>query len=160
MKTSDESQNGLGLSIVVLILLCLVVHWKAKRSQQKASSFCSLQFFLHFYSSFHIFSIVIHNRPTTSFFFLLLSWGGVRLSPLGTSATNWPIVPVPDDRWWVWSSLWNENWQGRQKYSEKPYPSATLSTTNPTWPDLSSNSGCRGGNPATNRLSYGTAYLP
>jgi hypothetical protein len=21
----------------------------------------------------------------------------VRLSPLGTSATNWPIVPVPDD---------------------------------------------------------------
>jgi hypothetical protein len=28
----------------------------------------------------------------------LVSWGGVRLSPLGTSATNWPIVPVPDDR--------------------------------------------------------------
>jgi hypothetical protein len=30
--------------------------------------------------------------------FLLVSWGGVRLSPLGTSATNWPIVPAPDDR--------------------------------------------------------------
>jgi hypothetical protein len=28
----------------------------------------------------------------------LVSWGGVRLSPLGTSATNWPIVPAPDDR--------------------------------------------------------------
>jgi hypothetical protein len=27
-----------------------------------------------------------------------LGWGGVRLSPLGTSATNWPIVPAPDDR--------------------------------------------------------------
>jgi hypothetical protein len=32
--------------------------------------------------------------------FFLVSWGGVRLSPLGTSATNWPIVPARDDRWW------------------------------------------------------------
>jgi hypothetical protein len=32
------------------------------------------------------------------------------LSPLGTPATNWPIVPAPDDRWSVWSSRWNENW--------------------------------------------------
>jgi hypothetical protein len=32
-----------------------------------------------------------------------------------------------------------------------------LSTTNPTWPDLGSNPGRRGGKPATNRLSYGTA---
>jgi hypothetical protein len=30
--------------------------------------------------------------------FLLISWGGVRLSPLGTSVTNWPIVPALDDR--------------------------------------------------------------
>jgi hypothetical protein len=28
--------------------------------------------------------------------FFLVSWGGVRLNPLGTSATNWPIVPVPE----------------------------------------------------------------
>jgi hypothetical protein len=28
----------------------------------------------------------------------LVSWGGVRLSPLGTSATNWLILPAPDDR--------------------------------------------------------------
>jgi hypothetical protein len=28
----------------------------------------------------------------------LISWGGVRLSPLcTTSATNWPIVPAPDE---------------------------------------------------------------
>jgi hypothetical protein len=33
-----------------------------------------------------------------SFFFV--PWGGVRLSPLGTSATVWPIAPAPDDRWW------------------------------------------------------------
>jgi hypothetical protein len=25
------------------------------------------------------------------------SWGGVRLSPLGTSAIIWPNVPAPDD---------------------------------------------------------------
>jgi hypothetical protein len=87
----------------------------------------------------------------------LVSWGGVRLSPLGTSATNWPIVPAQDDRWWVWSSRWNENCQEKPKYTEKTYPSATLSTTNPTWPDLGSNRGRRGGKPATNRLSYGTA---
>jgi hypothetical protein len=30
--------------------------------------------------------------------FFLVSWGGVGQSPLGTSATNWPTVPAPDDR--------------------------------------------------------------
>jgi hypothetical protein len=48
----------------------------------------------------------------------------------------WPILPAPDDRWWLWSSWWNEDWQGKLKYLEKTCPSATLSTTNPTWPDL------------------------
>jgi hypothetical protein len=28
----------------------------------------------------------------------LVSWGGVRLSPSGTSANIWPIVPASDDR--------------------------------------------------------------
>jgi hypothetical protein len=88
-----------------------------------------------------------------------------KLSPVGTSANIWPIVPAPDDRWWVWSSRWNDKWQGKPKYSEKTCPNATLST-NPIWPDLGSNTGRRSGNPATNRLSYGTAicglnwYLP
>jgi hypothetical protein len=72
----------------------------------------------------------------------------------------WPIVPAPDDRWWwLWSTWWNENWQGKQKYSEKTCPSATLSTTNPTWPDLRSNPGRHGGKPATSRLGYGTALV-
>jgi hypothetical protein len=70
---------------------------------------------------------------------------GLRLSPLGMSATNWPILPVPDDRWWVWSSQWNDNLQGKPKYSEKTCPSVTLSITNPTWTDLGSNSGSHGG---------------
>jgi hypothetical protein len=30
-------------------------------------------------------------------FFSLVSWGRVRLSPLGTSATIWPIVPAPNN---------------------------------------------------------------
>jgi hypothetical protein len=36
--------------------------------------------------------------PETDFFFCLHS-GGVesKLGPLGTSATEWPIVPAPDD---------------------------------------------------------------
>jgi hypothetical protein len=49
----------------------------------------------------------------------------------------------------MWSSRWNENWQGKPKNSEKTCSSATLSTVNPTWPDTGS---------ATNRLSYGAAF--
>jgi hypothetical protein len=64
--------------------------------------------------------------------FFSASWSGVRLSPVGTSATNWPIVPAPDDRW-VWSSGC------------------------PTGPDLGSNKGRRDAKPATNRLTYVTA---
>jgi hypothetical protein len=94
----------------------------------------------------------LHNATT------VVSRGGVRLSLLGTAATNWPIVPAPDDRLWTWSSRWNGNWQGKPKYSEKTCPSATLTTTNPTWPDLGSNPSRRGGKPATNHLSSGTAY--
>jgi hypothetical protein len=95
-----------------------------------------------------------HFSPNNSFFIKIIceyyqvSWGGVRLSSLGTSATNWPIVPASDDKW-VCSIWWNENWQGKPKYSEKTCPSATLSTTNPTRPDLGSNAGRRGGKPVT-----------
>jgi hypothetical protein len=38
----------------------------------------------------------------------------------------------------------------------KTCPSATLSTTNPTWTDPGSTAGLRGDRPATNRLSHGT----
>jgi hypothetical protein len=60
----------------------------------------------------------------------------------------WPNVPAPDDRWgWLWRNWWNADWQGKPKYSDKTCPSATLSTTNPTWLDLGLNPG-RGGKPA------------
>jgi hypothetical protein len=87
-------------------------------------------------------------------FCFLVSWDGVRLSSLGTSAT-----PAPGDRWWVWSNRLNKNWQGKPKYSEKICHNATLSTTNPTLSDPGSNQGCRGGKLVTNRLSYDTALL-
>jgi hypothetical protein len=83
---------------------------------------------------------------------------GVRLSPLGTAATVWPIVQAPNDRWWwLWSNWWNENRQGKPKYWDKTCPSAPLSTTNPTWPDPGWNPGRGGEKPATNPVSYGTA---
>jgi hypothetical protein len=49
-------------------------------------------------------------------FQVFFSWGGVRLtmSPLGTSATIWPIVPAPDDE--CGAVGWNENWQGKPKW--------------------------------------------
>jgi hypothetical protein len=67
-----------------------------------------------------------------------------KLGPLCMSATNWPIVPAPGD---CEDGVLGEN-----------LPSATLSTTNPIWPDPGSNPGRRGGKPATNRLSYGAAF--
>jgi hypothetical protein len=71
----------------------------------------------------------------------------------------WPIVRAPDDRWWwLWRNWCNKNWLRTPKYSEKTYPSATLSTINPTWLDPGSNPGRRGGKPATNRLRYGSAH--
>jgi hypothetical protein len=59
----------------------------------------------------------------------------------------------------MWSSQWNGNCQGKLKYSEKTCPSATLSTTNPTYIDLGLNPGHRNGKPATNSLSYGTGFV-
>jgi hypothetical protein len=61
--------------------------------------------------------LIVHNTPVHSFglygkftlVFVLVSRAGMRLSLLGTSAIIWPIVPTPNDRWWMWSSRWNEN---------------------------------------------------
>jgi hypothetical protein len=91
------------------------------------------------------------------FFFSFSGWGETEST--WYVGHCWPIVPASNDRWWLWSSWRNEDWQGKPKYSEKTCPSATLSTTNPTWPDLGSNPGRRGGKAATNRLSYGTAKV-
>jgi hypothetical protein len=81
-----------------------------------------------------------------------------KLGPLGTSATEWPIVPAPGD-YDDGEFGRMKDWQGKPKYSEKTCPSATLSTKNPTWPDPGSNPGRRDRKPATNRLNYGAAKV-
>jgi hypothetical protein len=60
----------------------------------------------------------------------------------------------PGRLWW-WRNWWND-WQGKPKYSKKTFPSAALSTTNPTCCP-NANPGRHSGKSATNRLSYGTA---
>jgi hypothetical protein len=92
------------------------------------------------------------EMPQFSFFF---PWGGLRRSPFGTSAINYLIVPVSGNRL-IWSIWWNENWQGKLKYSEETCPSATFSTINPTWLDLGSNLGCHSGKSVTDYLRYDT----
>jgi hypothetical protein len=46
----------------------------------------------------------IHIYYSTIWLFFV-SWGGVRLCSLATSATVWPFISVQDDdkRWWMWS---------------------------------------------------------
>jgi hypothetical protein len=104
----------------------------------------------------HLFVLLPKDWSTVSF---LVSWGGARLSPLGTSATNWPIVPAPDDRWWVWNSRWNENWQGKPKYSgNKPAPAPLCPPQIPHHLTWDRTEAAAVGSRATNRLSYGTAW--
>jgi hypothetical protein len=76
------------------------------------------------------------------------------MGPLGTEATNRPIVPAPgdyDDR-----EIGGMIDRGNRSTRRKLFPSAALSTTNPTCcPDA--NPGRCGGKPASNCLSFGTA---
>jgi hypothetical protein len=37
------------------------------------------------------------SSATVSIFLISMVGGGVQLAPLGTAATNWPIVPAPGD---------------------------------------------------------------
>jgi hypothetical protein len=100
-------------------------------------------------------SILLHCSLILIFF----DWLNGGWSPTGSTrhGVNWlAYCTCPGWLWW-WRIWWNEDWQRKPKYSEKTRPRATLSTTNPTWPDPGSNAGRRCGKPATNRLSYGAA---
>jgi hypothetical protein len=79
--------------------------------------------------------------------------GGVQLGPLGTVATNRPIVPALGD----YDDGEIGGMIGREtEVLRENCPNAALSTTNPTCcPDA--NPGCCGGKPVPNRLSYGKA---
>jgi hypothetical protein len=101
------------------------------------------------------------HKPLQNYFefFCFLGWGDTEST--SNVGYYWPIERASDDKWWwVWSGWWNENYQGKSKYSENTCPDATLFITNNTLLDLGSNPNRRGGKPANNRLSYGTAlYL-
>jgi hypothetical protein len=42
---------------------------------------------------------------------LIMADSFLRRGKTESTAVNWPIVPTLDDRWWMWSSWCNENWQ-------------------------------------------------
>jgi hypothetical protein len=92
------------------------------------------------------------SRPI---FLIGIVGGGVQLGPLGTAATNRPIMPATGDYddGEIGGMIGREN----RSFSEKTCPSAALSTTNPHMLCPDANPGRRDGKPATNRLSYGTA---
>jgi hypothetical protein len=80
--------------------------------------------------------------------------GGVQLGPLGTAATIRPSVPAPGDYddGEIGEMIGRGNRSTRRKAALVPLcPSQTPNAC----PDA--NPGRRGGEPATNRLSYGTA---
>jgi hypothetical protein len=94
-------------------------------------------------------------RWATVFFLICIVRGGVQTG--STRHVGHILAYCTWPGWlWGWRICWNE-WQGKPKYSEKSCPDATLSTTNPTWPDPGLNPGRHGGKPATNRFSYGAA---
>jgi hypothetical protein len=108
---------------------------------------------------------ILHRRPNFEYYmyyrlhatlnFLIgIVGGGVQLAPLGTAATNWPIVPASgdcDD-----GEIGGIIGRGNRSTRRKPTPAPLCPLQTPTCcPDA--NPGRHGGKPATNRLSYGTA---
>jgi hypothetical protein len=80
---------------------------------------------------------------------------GVELDPVGTSATEWRIVPAPGDcDHGEFDGM--KIGKGNRNAQRKPAPTPLCSPQIPLG-DPGSNPGCRGGKPATNRLSYGAA---
>jgi hypothetical protein len=117
-----------------------------------------------FYGSQNFIMVFIKVRHWTwpelpEFFLISIVGGGVHTGSTRHVGYWMGYCTCPSWLWW-WRIWWNEDGQGKPKYSEKTCPSATLSTTNSTWLGPGSNPGRRGGKPATNRLSYGVALLP
>jgi hypothetical protein len=65
------------------------------RPQTRTPPFPFTSFPIHHSSSNHL---TLYNLS-----FYLISWGAVKLRQHSTAATNWPIVPAPDDIWRVWT---------------------------------------------------------
>jgi hypothetical protein len=72
-------------------------------------------------------------------------------------ATNRSTVHATGDMW-IWTTMVELQWLGKtEKLKRKTCPSATLSTTNPTWINPGVNLGLRSERLAANQLSHGTA---
>jgi hypothetical protein len=100
-------------------------------------------------------SILLKNLFDPNFFLI----GIVQLeSNWIHSALRPPMAYCASPGWLLWWRNWWNDWQEKPKYSEKTFPSAALSTTNPTC-CLDVNPGCCGGKPASNCLSYSTAAI-
>jgi hypothetical protein len=101
--------------------------------------------------------VLINQCDTWTIYSLfLVSLGGVRLSPLGTSATLGLLYPprmIDDDYGAVGGMR-----IGRGNRSTRRRPAPVSLCPPQISHDLGSNPGRRGGKPATNRLSYGTAW--
>jgi hypothetical protein len=158
-RTGETEWRGVGK--VKFTCWKVMTNHLLRKEQEKIFSCTGIRFLLVKFSTST--SLVLPWR-TVSFstillycnFFFLVGWDLRHqvLRPLLAYCT------AQNDIWgWLWSNWWNEDWQGKPKYSEKTWPSAILSTTNPTWPDPCANPGRRGGKPATNRLSYGAASI-
>jgi hypothetical protein len=101
-----------------------------------------------------------------SFSFLFFSGEGPRSRRYGRTAAMRLIVQPYDGRWWLFFVLflvmehrWNEIDRGKPKNSgKKPVPVPFCPRQIPHGLTPGSNPGLRGGRPAANRLSHGTAW--
>jgi hypothetical protein len=80
------------------------------------------------------------------------------LGPLGTSATEWPIVPAPGD-YDDGEILVEWRFSGETEVLGENLPQRHCVHQKSHLPDPDSNPGRRCGKPATNRLSYGVIFL-
>jgi hypothetical protein len=97
------------------------------------------------------------SRPAVWSVVLFFSWRLFGFSIQAWMPTYVRILRIPQVIW-VWRATveWYTDRKNRRT-RRKPCPSATLSTTNPTWTDPGEKSGLRGQRPVTNDLSHGTA---
>jgi hypothetical protein len=88
---------------------------------------------------------------TSFLYFLIFRWGE-------TMSLNCDLQRIycssPDDN--EYGALVKWYWQGKTEELGEKCPSATLSTTNPTWIDMDANPGFRGERPAIKCLCHGT----